>query len=71
MLIIFHLFLGSNSDLLGMWHSEQVQKEAEGSKVLAAFLDLFDLKAHYLNNKNIWVMHWIYRPERIECRTFF
>jgi len=54
-----------------MWSSEQVQKEAGGSKVLAAFLDLFDLKAHYLNNKNIWVTHWIYRPERIECRTFF
>lgn len=42
--------LGPNSDLLVIWHSEQVQKEAGGFKESSAFLDLFDLKAHYLNN---------------------
>lgn len=64
-------FLGPNSDLLAIWHFEQVQKEAGGSKVSSAFLDLFDLKARYLNNKNVWVTHLIYRLERTECRTFF
>lgn len=63
--------LSPNSALLASRHSEQVQKEAGGSKVSSAFLAVFDSKAHYLNNKNIWVTHLIYRPERIECKTFF
>lgn len=62
--------LGPNSECLAIWHSQQVQKETGSSKVSSAFLDLFDLKARYLNNKNIWVTHLIYRAERIECRTF-
>lgn len=63
--------LGPNSDLLAFQYSEQVQKGAGSSKVTSAFLDLFDFKAPYLNNKNNWAAHLIYKPERIRHRTFF
>lgn len=69
--ITFHFDSGPNSDFLVIWHSEQVPKEAGSSKVPSAFFNLFDLEAHYLNNKNIWVTHSIYRLERLSAGHFF